>query len=285
MHDLLRAKGVDVWVFSGLDWLLVDADNAHVAPEIRVVRFQPTLVRSLEPALASAFKIVGVSEDHDLLARCEAELQAALGEQASVSRSQPFYLDVTHPLANKGMAVTRLAALMGVPLAEVAVIGDGHNDVGMFAQGGLSIAMGNAVPDVLPARFVTGSNDTGLCQPSHGHPRRMTPDLEILADPEALARHAADRARRRAGGKDHFAIALSGAPPRSGSISCWPTHRCRGRARTGSGATALCAGRPGQQLPRARGLADHVPVPKNQIYPIPTTGSRRTKLRRNTNAR
>ena len=159
-HDLLQARGVDVWVFNGLDWLLVNTDNAHVATEIRAVHFQPTLVRSLEPALASAFKVVGVSEDHDLLARCERELQGVLGEQASASRSQPYYLDVTHPMANKGVAVTRLAALMGVPLAEVAVIGDSHNDVSMFAQGGLSIAMGNAVPDVQArAKVVTGSND------------------------------------------------------------------------------------------------------------------------------
>jgi Cof subfamily protein (haloacid dehalogenase superfamily) len=159
-HDLLRAKGVDVWAFSGQDWLLVNADNAHVATEIRAVHFKPTLVQSLEPAFASTLKVVGVSEDHDLLERCERELQAALGEQASASRSQPYYLDVTHPMANKGVAVARLAALMGVPLAEVAVIGDNHNDVGMFAQGGLSIAMGNAVPDVQArAKVVTGSND------------------------------------------------------------------------------------------------------------------------------
>jgi Cof subfamily protein (haloacid dehalogenase superfamily) len=159
-HDLLRDRGIDAWVFSGLDWLLVNPDNAHVASEIRVVRFKPTIVASLEPSLASAFKIVGVSEDHDLLARCERDMQGALGEQASVSRSQPFYLDVTHPMANKGVAVERLAALMGVPLAEIAVIGDNHNDVGMFAQGGFSIAMGNAVPDVqAKAKAVTGSND------------------------------------------------------------------------------------------------------------------------------
>jgi len=159
-HDLLRAKGVDIWVFSGLDWLLVDPDGAHVASEIRAVQFEPTVVRRLEPSLAAAYKVVGVSEDHDLLARCERELQAALGEEASASRSQPYYLDITHPMANKGVAVARLAALMGVPLAEVAVIGDNHNDVGMFAQGGLSIAMGNAVPDVQAhAKVVVESND------------------------------------------------------------------------------------------------------------------------------
>ncbi len=159
-HDLLRAKGLDVWVFSGLDWLLIDSDNAHVVPESRAVQFKPTVVKNLEPALASAYKVVGVSKDHDLVAQCERELQAALGEQASASRSQPYYLDVTHPMANKRAAVARLAALMGVPLAEVAVIGDNHNDVGMFAQGGFSIAMGNAVPEVqAQARAVSESND------------------------------------------------------------------------------------------------------------------------------
>ena len=32
------------------------------------------------------------------------ELQPGLGEAASASRSQPYYLDITHPMANKGVA-------------------------------------------------------------------------------------------------------------------------------------------------------------------------------------
>lgn len=158
--DWLRTKGIDVWVFSGLDWFVADLDGPHIDTERRAVHFAPTVVRSLEPALASAFKVVGVSKDHALLARCEKELQPVLGEAASASRSQPYYLDITHPIANKGVAAVRLAALMGVPMGEVAVIGDGHNDVGMFVQSGLSIAMGNAPSDVRKqARFVTSSND------------------------------------------------------------------------------------------------------------------------------
>jgi Cof subfamily protein (haloacid dehalogenase superfamily) len=158
--DWLRTRGIEVWAFSGLDWFVLDLDGPHIATEIRAVHFGPTVVRTLEPALASAFKVVGVSADHALLARCEEELRPVLGESASASRSQPYYLDITHPMANKGVAVVRLAALMGVPTAEIAVIGDGHNDVGMFAQCGLSIAMGNAPPDVQKqAHLVTSSND------------------------------------------------------------------------------------------------------------------------------
>ena len=49
---------------------------------------------------------------------------------------------------------------MGVPLAEIAVIGDGGNDVAMFERSGLSIAMGNASPEVQHAAdLVTDSNE------------------------------------------------------------------------------------------------------------------------------
>ena len=94
----------------------------------------------------TAAKIVGVSPDFELLARCERDVRAALADQASVARSQPYYLDITHPLANKGGALSEIAKLLGVPLAEIAVIGDGGNDVAMFERSGLSIAMGNASP-------------------------------------------------------------------------------------------------------------------------------------------
>ena len=68
-----------------------------------------------------------------------------------------------------GAAVQNMAALMNVPMAEVAVIGDNYNDLAMFAQSDFSIAMGNAPDDVKKkARFVTGSNDAdGLAEAIH----------------------------------------------------------------------------------------------------------------------
>lgn len=170
-YDILAARKIDVWVFSGLDWLLTNPGGPHVGLEKHTVKFPPTVVPSFEPALATAYKVVGVSEDHELLKRCEIEMQAALGEGASVSRSQPYYLDITHPQANKGVAVQNMAALMNVPMAEVAVIGDNYNDLAMFAQSNFSIAMGNAPDDVKKkARVVTASNEAdGLAEAIHGY--------------------------------------------------------------------------------------------------------------------
>jgi Cof subfamily protein (haloacid dehalogenase superfamily) len=157
--DRLSARGIQVWVFSGQDWLVRDPDGLYVALEERTVGFRPTIVEDFGSALEAAAKIVGVSRNFDVLEQCERNMRTALDDGAFVARSQPYYLDITHPLANKGEALSEIATLLGVPLAEIAVIGDGGNDVAMFERGGLSIAMGNASPEVQrKADFVTDSN-------------------------------------------------------------------------------------------------------------------------------
>ena len=110
--------------------------------------------------LGRAVKIVGVSDDHDLVARCEKDAQDALGAKASAVRSQPYYLDITRPAANKGTVVKTLSKLLSVPTSAIATIGDMPNDVLMFRKSGLSIAMGNASPEVqAKADLVTDSYD------------------------------------------------------------------------------------------------------------------------------
>lgn len=156
---MLNARQAQIWIFSGPDWLVRPDDQAYLELERRTIGFSETCVEDFGPALDSAAKIVGVSEDFELLATCEHALRAALGAQATIVRSQPCYLDITHPLANKGDALSQIAMLLRAPLAEIAVIGDGANDIAMFERGGLGIAMGNASPEVRRAAdFVTDSN-------------------------------------------------------------------------------------------------------------------------------
>jgi len=149
--ELLAQWGIDTWVFTADRWLLQRPAGPYVSHEERTVGFAPTVVEDLRPHLDGVGKIVGVSEDFALLARGEAGLRQSLGDDASVVRSQNYYLDVTHPRANKGTAVLALAAHLGIPTSAVATIGDGFNDIAMFAQAGLSIAMGNAAPAVQAA--------------------------------------------------------------------------------------------------------------------------------------
>jgi hypothetical protein len=67
---------------------------------------------------------------------------------------------VTHPDATKGRVVRFLSELYGVARDEIATIGDMHNDISMFAESGISIAMGNADAAVKEAATeVTSSNE------------------------------------------------------------------------------------------------------------------------------
>jgi Cof subfamily protein (haloacid dehalogenase superfamily) len=164
--EVILRSGMDAWVYSGKDWLVRDPDAPHVAREQGTVKFAPTVVASFNDVLDDAVKIVGVSDDHDLVARCEQDARHALGSDASAARSQSYYLDITHPNANKGTVVTTLSKLLSVPIGEIATIGDMPNDVLMFRNSGLGIAMGNASPEVqAQADAVTASyQDEGFAK-------------------------------------------------------------------------------------------------------------------------
>jgi hydroxymethylpyrimidine pyrophosphatase-like HAD family hydrolase len=159
-HDVIKRNALDVWVYSGTDWLVRDADAPHVARERSTVQFPPTVVADFGRALECAVKIVAVSDDRDRMLRCEKEARGVLRAAASAVRSQPYYLDITHPAANKGKVVTMLSRLLSIPRTRIATIGDMPNDVLMFRNSGVSVAMGQADAQVREhAELVTDSNN------------------------------------------------------------------------------------------------------------------------------
>jgi Cof subfamily protein (haloacid dehalogenase superfamily) len=158
--DAIERHRLDCWVYTDRDWLVRDPNAPHVAREQWTVKFPPTVVPEFSSHLDRVAKIVGVSDDYDLVARCEADVQRDCGNHVSAARSQPYYLDVTHPDANKGHVVEVLSQALSIPSSQIATIGDMPNDVLMFKKSGLSIAMGNASPEVQSqARVVTASNE------------------------------------------------------------------------------------------------------------------------------
>jgi Cof subfamily protein (haloacid dehalogenase superfamily) len=162
--ERIDGYGLDVWVYAGVDWYLRNINAAHREKEERTVQFAPIEVKDFETALKQGVaKVVGVSDDLPLVVKAEKAIQdefehGALARSTtqsrdcephvSAARSQPYYLDVTHPKANKGAVVEMLSELLKIPAAEFATIGDMPNDVLMFEKSGYSIAMGQANDDV-----------------------------------------------------------------------------------------------------------------------------------------
>lgn len=158
--ELFARYGIDVWIFTNQHWIIHRDDGHYVAHEQRTISTAPLIVDDDAPYLDEICKVVGVSADFAMLAQCETELQATLGTSAHAARSQNYYLDVTPPGYDKGTFVTAMSKRLGIPLREIATIGDMSNDLPMFRASGISFAMGNA-SDVVKAHatHVTASNE------------------------------------------------------------------------------------------------------------------------------
>src|SRR5207244_11293544 len=126
--NLIRGA-VDVCVYTATDWRVRSRHGPHVDREEWTVKFAPMVVSSFDDVRDRVVKIVGVSDDDQAMARCLDEVRRLCGQHVSAALSQPYYLDVTHPQANKGQVVTTLSALLGIPTTQIPTIRDMPTDV------------------------------------------------------------------------------------------------------------------------------------------------------------
>jgi Cof subfamily protein (haloacid dehalogenase superfamily) len=158
--SVLSTFAVDAWLFTSDFWALRNVHGDYIDHEIRAAGVQPKVIERLEDCLDGVTKIVGVSADFSRLASCQQAMLSAIGNAASIARSQPYYLDITPAGVDKGTFVAYLMRHLRIPRADVITIGDMENDVAMFRQSGFSIAMGNATADVRKfASATTLTND------------------------------------------------------------------------------------------------------------------------------
>jgi Cof subfamily protein (haloacid dehalogenase superfamily) len=171
--ETMRKYGLDTWIYRGTDWFVLDRHGPHVDREEWTVKFPPTVTSDFKGLTSDVAKLVGVSDDLEAVQRCEAAVREQFGQNiqckqssptrdslVTAARSQPYYLDVTHPQANKGYVVTRLSELLDIPIAQIATIGDMPNDIPMFEKSGTSIAMGQAGEEVKSAATcITSSSE------------------------------------------------------------------------------------------------------------------------------
>lgn len=179
--ETMRAHGLDVWIYRGTDWFVHQRHGPHVDREEWTVKFPPTIVPDFTGLTNDVAKLVGVSDDLEAVRQCESAVREEFSQKVqararqsnparetsslvSAARSQPYYLDVTHPDANKGFVVLRLAEMLGISVDQIATIGDMPNDISMFEKSGISIAMGQSSDEVKKAATytTTPSKDEGF---------------------------------------------------------------------------------------------------------------------------
>jgi hypothetical protein len=159
--DLMQSFDLVVWLYRGADWYVPDPKGPHVDREAWTVKFAPKVMkRGLDGLTDGVVKLVGVSDDHDAIDKAAKAAAEKFSDHVTAAASQPYYLDVTHPQANKGAVALSLAERYKLEPEEIATIGDQPNDILMFDHSGLSIAMGNGDPEAkAAAKEISRSNE------------------------------------------------------------------------------------------------------------------------------
>lgn len=150
--------GLGLWLYDEHGWW-AERRDAFVEREAHTSGFEPDFQGYAERLKEGVVKLTVVGKPEGV-AQAEKQLLAQLSDRVSASRSKPRFLDVTDYGYHKGSVVEHLAEVFQVSKDEIAVIGDGPNDIEMFKQAGTSIAMGQGVDEVInAATFITSSND------------------------------------------------------------------------------------------------------------------------------
>jgi Cof subfamily protein (haloacid dehalogenase superfamily) len=105
-----------------------------------------------------------IVDDPERIDQLLPEMRDRYGASIYVTKSNKEYLEFLPPGANKGSALAFVADRYGVTAAETIAFGDSWNDLPMLNWAGLSVAVGNAKPEVIAAadRTVLSNAEDGV---------------------------------------------------------------------------------------------------------------------------
>ena len=86
-------------------------------------------------------------------------LRSKFSDELQIMRSGEYFFDILNLNATKGKALSNITKILNIKKEEVAVFGDSYNDLSMFREAGLKIAVKNSYQQVLEeADIITDEN-------------------------------------------------------------------------------------------------------------------------------
>ena len=160
--ETVRAVAPDVLITHfTLDDILLDQPDHPLLPVLlsygeKTITSTPSLLADDLPPAAKIL-LVGTHPQLNALRRVVTPILAA---RVIVTTTAADFLEFFHLGAGKGHGLDALLAALHIPHEAVIAIGDGENDLPLFARAGLAVAMGNASAAVRAAAdLVIGAND------------------------------------------------------------------------------------------------------------------------------
>ncbi len=114
----------------------------------RVRAVVPQHTTSEQARKMDLLKLILIDRPECIAGHRDALLEVLSPDLALLTKSEPEYLEVLSPRANKGLGLKALADAMGIKREETAAIGDYLNDIEMVEWAGVGAAVANAADEV-----------------------------------------------------------------------------------------------------------------------------------------
>jgi Cof subfamily protein (haloacid dehalogenase superfamily) len=140
--DLADAEGFPVQIYED-DIMYVSRHNEFTSYDQKLTGLRQVVVGNFRAMVGGGCHKLLVPGDPALLVSLESLLRSYLGSDITLFASKPYFLELLPANTDKGTALAKVAALLGLKPEEVIAIGDSMNDEAMIRWAGVGIAMAN----------------------------------------------------------------------------------------------------------------------------------------------
>lgn len=160
--SLARQNNLESILFDGDDWFLESRDGYIFDRKINIYKKDCKII-DFETGLDNfkTNKYLLMDEDRNKLIEFIDILKSnGIDEKKVTFYLGPDFLELMPSNVNKGTAIIDLCDHYDIKKSEVLAIGDDYNDISMFNEAGIAVAMGNSHPEVKEkAHFITDTNN------------------------------------------------------------------------------------------------------------------------------
>jgi Cof subfamily protein (haloacid dehalogenase superfamily) len=140
--DLVSAEGFAVQLYEN-DVMFVSKTNEFTVYDQKLTGLKQVVADNFRDMVAKGCDKLLVPGDPLILPPLESILNTYLDGEITLFTSKPYFLEILPPKTDKGTALEKIAARLGVKREEVLAMGDSMNDAAMLEWAGKGVAMLN----------------------------------------------------------------------------------------------------------------------------------------------
>lgn len=160
LYKLSKENKVPIVTYQDQYLITEDPDHIYVKHESAINQMEIKKVNSFPDYVDFPVTKCLMAEEGEYLAKVESKVKAAIGDELSIYRSEPFFLEIMPRNIDKSISLRALSKYRNISNEEMVACGDGFNDRSMIQYAGLGVAMENAQDIVKQAAdYIAPTND------------------------------------------------------------------------------------------------------------------------------